>query len=117
MRNEADMSYRKRVRTVFDWIAPEDTDRILDAGCGRGFYLRFLRNACEAPLVGIELELPFLEKAKATLAGQPDISLVNANLYSLPFERDHFDKAILSEVLEHVDDDVAALKSVAEVLK
>jgi len=116
-RNEADMSYRKRVETVFDWLAPTDEDRILDAGCGRGFYLRFLRYACAAQLVGIELELPFLRLARQTLDGQPDLSLVNANLYALPFERNHFDKAILSEVLEHVDDDVAALKSVADVLK
>lgn len=116
-RNEADMSYRKRVETVFDWLSPADEDHILDAGCGRGFYLRFLRYACAAPLVGIELELPFLKLAQQTLAGQPGVSLVNANLYGLPFIPDYFDKAILSEVLEHVDDDVAALRSVAYTLK
>ena len=116
-RNEADMSYRKRVETVFDWVAPLDTDLILDAGCGRGFYLRFMRTACAARLVGIELELPFLQTARRTLDGLPDLTLVNANLYALPFPDGYFDKAILSEVLEHVDDDVAALASVGRTLK
>lgn len=116
-RNEADMSYRRRVQTVFDWLSPRDDDTILDGGCGRGFYLRFLRYACAARLVGVELERPYLHVAQQALTDEPHLTLVNANLYCLPFPDGHFDKAILSEVLEHVDDDVAALRSVARVLK
>ena len=29
-RNEADMAFKRRVRTIFEWIAPQDDDLILD---------------------------------------------------------------------------------------
>lgn len=116
-RNEADMAYRRRVQTIFEWLAPRDGDHILDGGCGRGFYLKFIRQVCRARLAGVELELPYARIAKAALAGETDVRLVNGSLYDLPFPAETFDKAILSEVLEHVDDDVKALRSVARVLK
>jgi SAM-dependent methyltransferase len=117
MRNEADMAYRRRVQTIFEWLAPQDGDYILDGGCGRGFYLKFIRHVCRAKLAGVELELPYARIAKAALAGETAVRLVNGSLYDLPFPAATFDKAILSEVLEHVDDDVQALRSVARVLK
>lgn len=117
MRNEADTSYRRRVQTIFEWLSPQQGDLILDGGCGRGFYLRFIRHACQARLIGVELERRYLELAKDTLSQQSGLALINANLYSLPFPNSLFDKAILSEVLEHVNDDVRALQSVARVVK
>ncbi len=39
VRNEADMAYRRRIQTIFEWLDPQDGDRILDGGTGRGFYL------------------------------------------------------------------------------
>ncbi len=117
VRNEADMAYRRRVQTILEWLDPTPDDLILDAGCGRGFYLQFLRHVSAARIVGMELEHLFLLKAQTALAGRPDILLVNGNLYHPPFAPDQFDKIILSEVLEHVPDDVAALRSLARVLK
>jgi SAM-dependent methyltransferase len=117
MRNEADMAYRRRVQTIFEWLAPKDGDHILDGGCGRGFYLKFIRHVCKADLAGVELELPYARIARAALEGEAGIRLVNGSLFDLPFAAETFDKAILSEVLEHVDDDVKALQSVARVLK
>ncbi len=117
VRNEADIAYRRRVQTVFEWLRPQDDDRILDGGCGRGFYLGFLREVCEAELCGVELEFPYLQIAGEALSGLPSITMVNSSLYALPFPNDYFDKAILSEVLEHVPGDVQALCEVARVLK
>ncbi len=117
VRNEADMAYRRRVQTIFEWLDPQEDDRILDGGCGRGFYLRFIRHVCRAELVGVELELAYLRVAQKALAGEGRIALVNGSLETLPFPAGYFDKAILSEVLEHVPDDVAVLREVARVLK
>lgn len=111
------MAYRRRVKTIFEWLEPQNGDHILDGGCGRGFYLKFIRHVCEARLAGVELELPYLRIAKKALANEAHITLINGSLYDLPFPERTFDKAILSEVLEHVDDDVRALQSVARVLK
>lgn len=117
VRNEADMAYRRRVETIFEWLNPQDSDLILDAGCGRGFYPNFIRHLSAARIVGLELELPYVRIAQAALKGLRSIVLVNASLYHPPFPSEAFDKIILSEVLEHVPDDCAALKSLARVLK
>lgn len=115
--NEADMAYRRRVLTIFEWLDPQDGDLILDGGCGRGFYPRFIRHVAGARVVGVELEFPYIQIARAVLNGTPGVTLANANLYHLPLAAESVDKAILSEVLEHVEDDVAALKSVRHALK
>jgi SAM-dependent methyltransferase len=115
--NEADMAYRRRVLTIFEWLEPEDGDRILDGGCGRGFYLHFLRAMCEAELVGVEFDADIAAKARRAHAGRRGIHIVRADLERLPFAPSHFDKAILSEVLEHVDSDTAALASVAGAMR
>ncbi|MBN1121277.1 MAG: methyltransferase domain-containing protein [Anaerolineae bacterium] len=115
--NEADMAYRRRVQTIFDWLEPTDGDMIIDGGCGRGFYLRFIRHTCNAELTGIELDQPIIEKAREALAGFAGITLVNGSLLSLPLSDGRYNKAILSEVLEHVPDDVGALKEIARVLR
>ncbi|MCE2490293.1 MAG: hypothetical protein J4G17_10010, partial [Anaerolineae bacterium] len=44
LRNEADMSFRIRARTVFEWIPLHADSLILDLPCGRGFYLKMLRH-------------------------------------------------------------------------
>lgn len=116
-RNEADMAYRRRVQTIFEWLDPQDGDTILDAGTGRGFYLKFIREVSGAKLAGLELEHEYIQKAKHALDGLPDVTLVNGSLYQPPFPDEAFDKILLSEVLEHVPDDVAALRSLSRVLK
>jgi SAM-dependent methyltransferase len=115
--NEADMAYRRRVQTIFEWLDPTDDDAILDAGCGRGFYLKFLRRLYAARLAGVELEHDVITIARDALRTEQAITLTTASLYGLPFPTAAFDKAILSEVLEHVPDDVAALRELRRVLK
>lgn len=115
VRNEADMSFRRRVRTVFEWLDPQDGDHILDGGCGRGYYLNFVRQVADCHLTGLELDFPVLRIAQANL--RDAAALVNGSLYALPFPDDTFDKVILSEVLEHLDDDVGGLREIVRVLK
>lgn len=117
MYNEADMAYRRRVQTIFEWLTPQDGDRILDGGCGRGFYLRFIRHICGAELTGLELAYPLVHIARDALSGLPHITLINGSLYNIPYPAATFDKVILSEVLEHIPDDVHALREVARVIR
>jgi ubiquinone/menaquinone biosynthesis C-methylase UbiE len=117
VRNEADMAYRRRVQTIFEWLDPQDHHRILDAGCGRGFYLRFIRAVCRAELVGVELEHSIISIARQALGDLSGISLITASLYAIPCPDHSFDSAALSEVLEHIPDDVRALREVARVVR
>ncbi|MCB9457249.1 MAG: class I SAM-dependent methyltransferase [Anaerolineaceae bacterium] len=116
-RNEADMAFKKRVQTVFEWINPQDEDVILDCACGRGFYLNMFRYVSQCTLVGLELDWPVIQKAQQNVGHLPDMLLNNANIYHLPYADNTYEGVILSEILEHIDDDVAGLKEVYRVLK
>lgn len=116
-RNEADMAFKKRVETIFEWVDPRDDMTILDMPCGRGFYLNMLRYTTKATLIGADLDEEVIHKARANVGHLPDVALLRANIYTLPFPDNTFDAVILSEVLEHIDDDVAGLREALRVLK
>lgn len=116
-RNEADMAFKKRVQTIFEWIEPTDDKIIFDCACGRGFYLNMIRTVSKARLVGLELDPDVIAKTKRNIGHLPNITLTRANIYAQPFPDGYFDAAILSEILEHVDDDVRGLREVYRVLK
>lgn len=116
-RNEADMAFKKRVATIFEWVNPQDQHIILDFPCGRGFYLNMLRYTSRCRLVGADLDWEVIQKARANVGHLPDVALHCANIYAMPYPDNTFDAVILSEVLEHVDDDVAALREAYRVLK
>jgi ubiquinone/menaquinone biosynthesis C-methylase UbiE len=116
-RNEADMAFRKRVRTIFEWLDPQDGDVILDCACGRGFYLNMFRYAGRARLVGLELDWPIIRKAAHHVGHLEGVTLTQASIYHMPFPNDYFDSVILSEILEHLEDDVAGLREARRVLK
>ncbi len=116
-RNEADMAFKRRVRTIFEWVNPQDDDIILDIPCGRGFYLNMFRYVSNCRLIGADLDWDVMQKARQNVGHLPDVQLHHASIYELPYPDSTFDAAILSEVLEHIEDDVSALKEVWRVLK
>ena len=116
-RNEADMAFKRRVKTIFDFIKPSDDMRILDLPCGRGFYLNMFRHISECELVGADLDWNVVKTAKQVLSPLPKIHIHHASIYAMPYPPDCFDAVILSEVLEHIDDDVRGLEEAFRVLK
>ncbi len=112
--NEADMAFKRRARAVFDFLSLADGDRVLDAGCGRGFFLNLTRALFPGvQLVGVELERPLLRIARRCL---PSVEVAVARVERLPFATASFDKVIFSEVLEHIIDDEAALREIVRVM-
>lgn len=116
-RNEADMAFKRRVQTIFEWLPPDENQRILDCACGRGFYLNYYRTVSDVQLVGLELEADIIRKAQANVGHLPDVTLTRANIYCLPYPDNYFDGVILSEILEHIEEDVRGLREVLRVLK
>lgn len=115
LRREADLAFRRRVRAVLEFLQPQDGDRILDCGCGRGFYLLFLGRLARSRLYGVDADPSVLALARRHLPA--GAHLVRADVARLPFPDAFFDKAILSEVLEHLPDDRAGLAEVYRVLR
>jgi SAM-dependent methyltransferase len=116
-RNEADMAFRRRVATIFEWLDFSEGRTVLDCGCGRGFYLDMVSSVARCRLVGLERDAEIVARASALVGGREAVSLVQGSLDGLPFRNDSFDGVIASEVLEHVEDDVGALAEIGRVLK
>ena len=114
--NEADMAYKRRVKLFLRWLDPGPDERVLDAACGRGFVLNFLREVSECSLVGQDLEYGYVHQAREQLADRA-VRLFNGDLCHLAFPDHVFDKVILAEVLEHLPDDRAGLAEAVRVTR
>lgn len=100
-------------------------DRLLDIGCGFGRHsYEALRRG--ADVVSSDFSLPELQEVDATVVAMsagnelPDgvsSTSVNGDVTILPFPDGSFDRIIASEVLEHIEDDVAALVELVRVLR
>lgn len=114
LRNEADMAYRRRAGILLDYLELKDGDRVLDGGCGMGFYLMAMAKLRRLHLVGLDNWMDRLRWAQRE--GVP-AGLVSGGIYSTPFANDTFDAVLLSEVLEHIPDEQLALTEVRRILK
>jgi SAM-dependent methyltransferase len=98
--------YRGR-RTVLDGVinglglAPRP--RILDAGCGSGRNMVDL--ARYGTVTGVELSETSVELARARGCGE----VVAGSVLDMPFPDDSFELAASLDVIEHLEDDLAAL--------
>jgi ubiquinone/menaquinone biosynthesis C-methylase UbiE len=116
LRREADLAFRRRVRTVLEYLVPQAGDRILDCGCGRGFYLLFIgRLEPGCILCGVDRDADVLQQAREHLPAS--VNLVRSDVVRLPFPDGSFDKIVCSEILEHLPDAPAGLAEVYRVLR
>lgn len=98
-------------------------DWLLDAGCGGG---RHCFGALDrgAHVVGLDLDVPSLRIARAGIherRGRAEAKLhggvLRGDVFRLPFPDGAFDRAICSEVMEHVHDYTAAARELARVVR
>ncbi len=88
--------------------------RLLEIGCGTGFVLASIRDRFpEVELSGSEVLSAGLAFAATRV---PSAELYQMDATSIPF-RDHFDVVAAFDVLEHIDDDGAAIDAVARALR
>lgn len=116
--NTGDMALKRRAKMIIEGTDPKGGDRILDVGCGDGYYLYLLSNlGLKLNLAGADFDSNALASARKNL-GRKNIKLYQADLMKkLPFKSNTFDKIVMSEVTEHLPDDVRGLKEVKRVLK
>ncbi len=91
---------------------------LLDVGCGRGSILKLLASrARRAVGVDIDAKARRLARAELLLAGLPNCSLRQGDMYRLPFDDAEFNTIILDDVLMAATDPVRALKESIRLLK
>lgn len=116
--NTGDMALKRRACRIIEEIDPQDGDVILDLGCGDGYYLHILSNlGLKLKLHGSDYDESGLKRAKKNINNK-NIILKHADLMKkLPYKDNTFDKIIMSEVAEHLPNDVKGFKEVRRVLK
>jgi SAM-dependent methyltransferase len=88
---------------LFEQIKP--TDRVLEIGCSSG---RVLSQVRAAERVGVDYDKAAIERGRLE---HPDLTLVHADARDFLKSADRFDVAILSHVLEHLDEPEALLSA------
>ena len=104
----------------------QGADRVLDVGCSIGNVThviadRLAQERGTTPLVvGVEIIPEAAERFKERFAGRGDLEIVCGDIMGDSDELDRhgsFDAAVSFNVLEHIEDDVSALRSIASRLR
>ena len=112
-----DMSFRRRILAICEYLNPTPGDLILDAGCGEGFVAIVLEHVYGCRVVGMDILWLILSQGMSREKGGGGNSWLIGDVTTLPFGDAVFDGVVCSEVLEHLDDDLAAMRELGRVLK
>ena len=109
----------RRRRLVRAALGAEAGERILDVGCGPGFYCAELLEEVgpSGSVVGVDGSAAMLELAARRCADHANIELHEADATSLPLVDGGFDAAVCVQVLEYVADADAALAEMYRALR
>jgi SAM-dependent methyltransferase len=97
-------------RVIDDLHLPARAE-ILDAGCGSG--RNMIEFARHGTVTGVELSEASVRIARERQAGE----VIEGSVLEMPFELGRFDLAASLDVIEHLDDDLAALRELRRVVK
>ena len=108
-----------RRQLVRDALGVASGERILDVGCGPGFYVAELLEhvGADGSVVGIDSSQTMLAVAAHRCEGHDNVAFYEADVNSLPVEDATFDAALSVQVLEYVADVPAALAEMYRALR
>lgn len=103
------------IKEISQYCSLDDKkNKILDAGCGDGFYLAHLCRIKNAKIFGIDYNPLRISRAKDM---NNNVFLVSGNLNNMSIKDNTFDIVLLNHVLEHIKDDIGLLREIYRVLK
>lgn len=101
---------REVLERVIDRLGLGPAARILDAGCGSG--RNMVELARRGSVTGVEVSDTSAALARAREAGE----VISGSVLQMPFEDASFDLAVCLDVIEHLEDDVGALRELRRVV-
>ncbi|HXW58102.1 MAG TPA: methyltransferase domain-containing protein [Solirubrobacteraceae bacterium] len=101
---------RRVLEQVISELPVPNGARILDAGCGSG--RNMVELARHGTVTGVELSETSVCLARGREAGE----VIEGSVLAMPFEQDSFDLAVSLDVIEHLEDDVGALRELRRVV-
>lgn len=104
----------RRLRATAAVLDCRPGHKILDAGCGAGNLMEQLKGL---DVTGVDISETLLAQARARTSGQEGARVLFGNAEALPFDDDTFDRAVCSEILEHVLHPEAVLAELRRVVK
>jgi ubiquinone/menaquinone biosynthesis C-methylase UbiE len=109
----------RRRRLVHETLDAQPGERLLDVGCGPGFYVTELleRVGSEGWVTGIDTAPAMLAVAAKRRAGHSNVAFRQAGATEIPAEDCEFDAVLSVQVLEYVPDVAGSLAEIHRVLR
>jgi 2-polyprenyl-3-methyl-5-hydroxy-6-metoxy-1,4-benzoquinol methylase len=104
--------YRELLKAATQWLARNETGRLLDVGCGSGIFLKRMRDL-GWDVQGIDPDRHAVEQARERFG----LEVQAARFEEHRFPADFFDAVVASHVIEHVHDPVSFLRECRRILK
>ena len=109
----------RRRKLVYEALGAQPGDRILDVGCGPGFYSRELLDQVgpDGSVTGVDQSPQMLGVARRRSEGFGNVRFEEGDATALPVESGGFDRALSVQVLEYVADVPRALAEIHRALR
>ncbi|MBA3328192.1 MAG: methyltransferase domain-containing protein [Solirubrobacterales bacterium] len=110
---------RRRRELVTQALGVTPGERVLDAGCGPGFYVSELLDAVgsDGSVTGVDGSPEMLAVAAHRCEAHDNVAFHQSDVTSLPVQDAAFDAALSVQVLEYVPDATAALAEMHRALR
>ncbi|HEV8628468.1 MAG TPA: methyltransferase domain-containing protein [Acidimicrobiia bacterium] len=109
----------RRRRHVRAALAAQPGERILDVGCGPGFYAQELLDEVgpDGSIVAVDASADMLALARHRCEGHDNVTFREGNASALPIDDGDVDAALCVQVMEYVPDPPGALAEIYRALR
>jgi len=96
-----ELNSSNRYRCNFVLQSDLENKRVLDIGCGFGWFELYALDQKVKEIIGLEINEEALSTAKKYITN-PNVKFMTGNAIHLPFEKEVFDTIVAWEVIEHI---------------
>lgn len=116
------LAFFNELRAVVGALPLQPQMRVLDAGCGDGFYTALLAQRLASPggVVGLDLNPAYLAQARDHVARHEpgcEVTFVQGQLSDVPLKADQFDVVWCAQSLYSLPEPVSAIRQMSHMLR